>query len=346
MRVRLVSGVRALLAVASLSLALIVAPASALAVRTLGLSSGSFHFNLAAGEEATGEVTVLNSGTESLDVMVYAADQKVDGKGNITYETPNKTDLQSAILPSSWTTIKMPANSKSLGNIPYLEIKPGGRVPVTFAITVPPSVPAGDHNVVLFFESFVPPTPGNGQQSKISGRLGSRVTLRVSGDLVSKLEVRPFNVPAYVLGGEIPFDFLVRNVGNVDQRIGARVLLLDRTDNEVQRKTAINGLTVFAGTNMEATGTLVADKMPIGPFKVRVDVSPVDDKGKALGNGADTITESHEVWLIPYWVIALAGVLALLIVVGIIGRIATAAARRRLVREQQRMADNPPQMYS
>jgi hypothetical protein len=344
MRVRCVNGARALLAVASLSLALVVAPATALAVRTLGLSSGSFHFDVAAGGEASGEVTVLNSGTEPLSVMVYAADQKVDSKGNVTYQTPNKTEIQSAALPSSWTTIKMPANSKSLGNIPYLVIQPGERVPVTFSITVPASVPAGDHNVLIFFESFVPPTPATGQQSKVSGRLGTRITLRVAGDLVHKLEVRPFDVPSYVIGGEVPFDFLVRNVGNVDERVGARVLLLDRSDNEIQRKTAIDGLTVFAGTNIEASGTLVAEKMPIGPFKVRLDVSPVDDKGKALGGGADTITESHEVWLIPYWVIALAGVLALLIVVGIIGRIATTAARRRILREQQRVANAPTQM--
>jgi len=346
MRVRAASDARVLLAAAALSLAFILLPAHAYAVRTLGLSSGKFHFDLAAGQQATGEVTVVNSGTESLDVMVYAADQKVDSKGNVSYETPNKTDIQSSELPSSWTTIKMPADSKSLGNIPYVVIPAGERVPVTFSITVPPNVPAGDHNVVIFFESFAEPEPGGGTQSMVSGRLGTRITLRVAGDIVRKLEVRPFNTPAYVIGGEIPFDFLVRNSGNIDQRIGARVLLLDRGDNEVQRKTAIDGTTVYAGTNLEATGTLVAEKMPVGPFKVRLDVSPVDDKGQALDTGADTITESRDVWLIPYWVIALAGVLALLIVVGIISRIATTAVRRRAQREQQRMSNSPPQMYS
>jgi hypothetical protein len=338
MRIRAALRVRMSLAATLALCAFVLAPASAFATRTLGLSAGTFHFDVSAGQQIGGEVVVMNDGTEPLKVMVYASDQKVDGKGNITYQTPTRADLQSLALPSSWTTVKMPANSKSLGNIPYLELAPKQRVPVKFSITVPPTVPPGDHNVILFFESFVAPKPGQGAQTNVSGRLGARVTLRVAGQLVNKLEVRPFNVPPYVLGGAIPFDFMVRNVGNTDQRVGAIVRLLDRTDNEVLRRTAIDGVTVFAGTNKEATGTLIVDKMPLGPFKVRIDVSQVDDAGKAVNSGADTIVESHEVWLIPYWLIVLLAVIVVLVFVRIVWAIAAGSARRRLQREQERAA--------
>jgi hypothetical protein len=254
---------------------------------------------------------------------------KVDDKGSVTYQTPTRADLQSLSLPSSWTTVKMPSNSKALGNIPYIELKPKERIPVRFSITVPPSVPPGDHNVIIFFESFEPPKPGEGAQSNISGRLGARVTLRVAGDLVHKLEVRPFSVPQYVIGGTVPFDFVVRNLGNVDQRVGARVLLLDRNDNEIQRKTAIDGLTVFAGRNLEASGTLLAERMPFGQFKVRLDVSPVGDDGKATSGGADTITETRTVWLIPFWVLGLVAALVIVIVVRVIWVLAANATRRK-----------------
>jgi hypothetical protein len=264
--------------------------------------------------------------------MVYAADQKVDDKGNVTYLTPTRADLTSLSLPSSWTTIKMPANSKALGNIPYLEVAPGQRIPVQFSVMVPPDVAPGDHNLVIFFESFEPPKPGQGAQSSVLGRLGARVTLQVAGELVRKFEVRPFNVPTHVIGGEVPYNFLVRNTGNVNQRIGARVLLLDRNDNEVVRKTAIDGVTVFAGTNMEASGTLIADKMPIGPFKLRLDVSPVDDTGKATSGGADTISESRTVWLIPYWLVVLVAVVIVLVFVRIIWVVAARSTRARQAR--------------
>jgi hypothetical protein len=318
--------------------ALVVAPGSAFATRTLGLSAGTFRFDLAAGQQASGQVVVTNDGTEPLKVMVYAADQTVDARGGITYATPTRADLQSLTLPSSWTTIKMPANSKALGNIPYLELNPKQRVPVRFSITVPPNVPPGDHNLIVFFESFEPPKPGQGAQSSISGRLGARVTLRVAGDLVRKLEIRPYSVPQYVIGGVVSFDFLLRNVGNIDQRIGARVLLLDRNDNEIQRKTVIDGITSFAQTNIETSGTLLADKMPVGEFKVRLDVSPVGDDGKATNGGADTLTETRTVWLIPYWLLVLIGVIVLAVVVRVVWTIAARSARRTQKRIDERAA--------
>jgi hypothetical protein len=338
MRFRSLHSTRALLAAAFVVFTLFAGPSSALAVRTLGLSAGTFHFDLAAGKKAGGEVTVMNDGTEPLKVMVYASDQKVDSKGNVTYQTPNRADLQSLTLPSSWTTVKMPANSKALGNIPYLELKPKARVPVKFEIAVPPTVPPGDHNVVIFFEAFETPESGQVTQSTVAGRLGARVTLRVKGEFVRRLEVRPFNVPAYVIGGQVPFDFTVRNVGNLDQRVGARVLLLDRGSNEIQRKTVIDGVTVFADTNYEATGTLLAEKMPVGPFQVRIDVSPVDDTGKATDSGANTITQSHDVWLVPYWLIVAVIVVVVLVFVSVIWLLASAIARRRVAREQKAKA--------
>ena len=338
MRIRVAGHARALAAAALLFAALLLVPSSAFATRTLGLSAGTFRFDLAAGQQGDGQVIVMNDGSEPLKVMVYASDQSVDAKGGVTYQTPTRADLSSLALPSSWTTIKMPENSKSLGNIPYLELAPGQRVPVNFSITVPPNVAPGDHNVIIFFESFEPPKPGQGAQSNISGRLGARVTLRVAGDLVHKLEVRPFDVPQFVIGGTVPYDFVLRNLGNVDQRVGARVLLLDRNDNEIQRQTAIDGLTAFAGNNLEATGTLLAEKMPFGQFKVRLDVSPVGDDGKATNGGADTITESRDVWLIPYWVIVLAIIIVLGIVVRIIWVIAVRSAHRRQKSVEERAA--------
>ena len=340
MRTRVAGHARALAAAALLLAALVTLPSPAFATRTLGLSAGTFRFDLSAGQQGNGEVVVMNDGDEPLKVMVYASDQKVDDKGAVTYQTPTRADLTSLSLPSSWTTIKMPENSKSLGNIPYLELQPKQRIPVKFSITVPPGVAPGDHNVIIFFESFEPPKPGQGAQSNVAGRLGARVTLRVAGTLVHKLEVRPFSVPAYVIGGGVPFDFLVRNEGNVDQRIGARVLLLDRNDSEVQRTTAIDGRTSFAGTDIEASGTLIADKMPIGPFKVRLDVSPVDDTGKAINSGADTISESRTVWLIPYWLIALV-VVAIVLVFARVVWVAAARATRRTDKRLDEQAAPP-----
>ena len=327
MRRRFPAPSRTLCATAALAVALFVAPASALATKTLGLSAGIFKYAVAAGTVKSGSVIVMNSGDEPLKVMVYASDQAVDDKGGITYNTPTRADLSQLNTPATWTRITMPANSKSLGNIPYLELPPGERVPVEFTIDVPSNVPPGDHNVLIFFESFELPTTGATSQTQISGRLGARVTLRVRGTVVEKLEVRPFNVPSFVIGSEIPYEFMVRNIGNVDQRIGGRVMLLDRGDNEVMRQTAINGVTVFSGTNREATGTLVASTLPVGPFKVRIDITKVDDSGHAVNSGADTITEVRDVWLVPMWLLVTLVIIIVLVVVRVIWSIAARFTR-------------------
>jgi hypothetical protein len=327
--------VNALAVVALAMAALIAFPGWAFASRTLGLSAGTFKFEVAAGDQVSGQVIVMNDGTEALKVMVYASDQTVDPKGGVTYTAPTRADLASLNQPSAWTTIKMPANSKSLGNIPYMELAPGKRIPVRFSFLVPPNVPPGDHNVLIFFESFEPPKPGENSQSVISGRLGARVTLRVKGTLLNKLEVRPFVVPAWVIGDPVPYDFTVRNIGNTDQRVGARMLFLDRVDNEVTRQTAIDGIVVFAGTNLESTGTVSAgNKYAVGPYKLRLDVSPVDDAGKATNAGGDTITEEHTVWLIPMWLIITVIVVVVLVIALIIWAIVRSAGKRK-----RRMAD-------
>jgi hypothetical protein len=312
---------------------LLAAPGSALASSTLGLSAGTFKFNMQAGSQATGQVVVMNAGNEPLKVMVYASDQKIDGKGVISYQTPTRADLTTMLLPASWTSIKMPANSKSIGNIPYLELKPGQKVPVRFTLNVPPGVTPGDHNVIIFFESFTPPTAGQGAQSIVSGRLGARITMRIAGQLVNKQEVRPFIVPEWVLGGEVPWDFTLHNIGNVDQRVTTTMTLLDRNDSTVVQAVALDKILNYAGTGIESTGTLLADKMPIGQFKVQLQLTPVDDSGNPLNGGAQQIVETRDIWLIPYWLVIAVGVIVVLAVVRLIWVIAARSTRRQVAKQ-------------
>lgn len=317
------------LAAMAVLVAALAAPSAAYAVRTLGLSSGTFKFEVPASGELQGKVIVSNDGDEDLKVMVYASDQTVDEQGNITYIAPTRADLASLDNPSTWVRVSMPANSKSIGNIPYLEIAPGKKVPVKFSLAVPPGTTPGDHNVLVFFESFDLPKPGQTVQSVVSGRLGTRITLRVPGDLFKKLEVRPFNVPAWVIGAAVPYDFTVRNEGNVDQRIGGRALLLDRNGNEIASQNPINGRMSFAGSSMVASETLLAQGLAIGPYKVRLDVTEVDDDGKAVAGGKDTITEVKTVWLLPLWMIITVAALIVLLLVRVIWSAAVRSTRRK-----------------
>ncbi len=313
--------------------ALTIQPPVARAARSLGLSSGTFRFDVEQGSVVNGKVIVSNDGDEPLKVMVYSSDQKVDDKGNVTYVAPTRADLSSLSNPSTWIRVTMPKDSKSLGNVPYMELQPGDKVPVKFSLAVPDGIPSGDHNLLLFFESFDLPKGGQVTQSVISGRLGARITLRLKGDLVERLEVRPFTVPAIVFDGRVPYSFLVRNTGNVNLRVGARALLLDRSGNEIDSQLPIDGRIVFAKSNYEATGTAVAGSNSIGPYKLRIDVTPVGEDGQAVKAGKDTITEIRDVWLVPLWLIIALGALVLMIVVRLIWSAAARSTRAKQERE-------------
>lgn len=326
----------ALLPVAIVAALTLAFPVSAYATQTVGLSSGTFKFSVGPGETVGGEVIVSNDGDEPLKVLVYSSDQTVDDKGNITFVAPNRSDLTAMDQPSTWARVSMPSDSKSLGNIPYLELEPGQQVPVQFSYVVPPSVAPGDHNALIFFEMFELPEAGEGLQSKVSGRLGTRVTLRVKGEIVEKLEVRPFVVPSFVIGTAAPYEFTVRNFGNVDVRTGARAMLLDRNDSEVVTQTAIDGRVVFAGTNLETTGTLSTSRQPFGPMKVRIDVTPVDEDGNATNAGKDTITEVRTVWMVPMWLVIAAGVLLVLVVARLIWMLALKSVRKSQEKAEKR----------
>jgi hypothetical protein len=125
------------LALASLLFAGIAgAAAPAFAVRTLGLSSPSFDFNVAAGGIGSGDLYVINDGTEPLRVLVYFSNQKVDAKGNQTFQTPTR-DSDVLNSPASWCQVQLPKDTKSIGNVPFLDLKPKEKIPVKFTFDVP-----------------------------------------------------------------------------------------------------------------------------------------------------------------------------------------------------------------
>lgn len=315
------------LVLAALMLAVCVAiavPTQALAAKKIGLSSGTFKFELADGEGTGGTVFLTNDGDEEVNVMVYAADQQVDAKGNIDFSAPTRADITQLDRPSSWIGVKMPAESRSLGNVPYITLEPGERVPVEFTIEVPSGTAPGDHNVLLFFEMFDQTSGNTGAQTVISGRLGARMTMRVDGVVVERLTVRPFEVPLFVIGSQVPFQLLVNNEGNIDQRVTVTTTLRDRNGNDVGSSTAVDARIVFAQRGLETSGAVLAGDSPVGPLTLVAEVMPVSDDGAPLEGGRAAIFEERQVWMVPMWAVVALGILLTLV----LARVVHVASRR------------------
>lgn len=306
----------------------LVFPAPATAKRTLGLSAGTFEFNVAAGQTGSGELLVTNDGDESLKVMVYAGNQTVDAKGNTRYTVPSRDSRDFLTSPASWLRVTLPTSSKSVGNVPYLELKPGEKIPVKFSFEIPQGVAPGDHQVLLFFEMFQFPGEAKPVTSNISGRLGARIRLRVQGQIDERIEVRPFSIRDVVIGDTAPYSFVIRNNGNLDKLMSAKLTAVNGDDADVASSQAVTETTVYARSMIERTGTMQLAKLGLGRYTMRLEVSYAKE-GQGGQQIPTSIVKEHVIWLVPLWLAILVIVLAGSLLMWAAWRIALAQARRR-----------------
>ncbi len=322
----MIKRIAAALALVLLASAVWATVAAAADERVLSLSASKFGFAAEPGQNGSGEVFVINEGAQPISVRIYAADQVIAEDGSASYVAPG-VDPNPLTSPASWVTFALPEDAKSTGNIPYVDIEPGGRVPVKFTVEVPENASPGDRQAVLFFEMFSPQGQAEAPTARVSARLGARIQTRVKGEVVEKLDVRPFVMPLYIIGSEPDYTFTVRNEGNIDQRVDARLVVLDRSENERQSSQVLTDTPVYAGSALEKKGVLELQGIAIGPRRVRLVVSYVGDSGVAK-----TIEKDQTVWAVPVWlVITLAGLFAVFVLAGVWGA-SSRAARKRMQR--------------
>jgi hypothetical protein len=296
------------------------AGASAAGERTLGLSASKFGFAAEPGQKGSGEVFVINQGAEPVSVRIYAADQSVDESGSVTYVVPaiNSNQLSS---PAQWLTFELPAEARSTGNVPAIVLAAGQRLPVKFQVNIPKEALPGDRQAVLFFEMFDPKDP---KGTRVNARLGARIKTRVKGEVVEKLDVRPFTMPAFVVGSTPSYAFTLRNEGNVDEQVTARLVVLDRSENQLSSTVVVTDTPVFASTNLKKQGTLQLPGLAIGPSAVRLIVDYPGESGVAK-----TIEKNLTVWAVPMWLLVAAGVLVVVLILAAVWAAGKRAAQRK-----------------
>jgi hypothetical protein len=329
------AGILATVFVLSVIPPLLLSPGVAFAKRTIGISTPSFEFNVAPGGTGKGNLVITNDGDESFNVLVYASNQKVDAKGVITYEVPNRDTQGFANSPAMWLRLALPKTTKSFGNTPYIEMKPGDRVPVGFSFQTPSDTAAGDHPAVIFFEMFDLPKSQPGSSSKVSGRVGSRIRIRVQGDVTENVDAQPFVVRQFVVGDQVPYVFTVRNRGNVDQQITAQLAVFDSNEAEKYRATVVTESALFAGTDKEVSGVLVPENAWLGRYVVRLEVAYPRQSAVKGSTDIQRVVKERTIWVAPLWLIIIVIVIAGLGILWLMWRRALARARKDAAREKQ-----------
>lgn len=137
-----------------------------------GTGRGNFTYDVTPGAVITDAMVVVNTGTVPLPLSVYAADAFTTPSGEIDV----LIDGSPSVDAGTWVAVD-PAT---------LELAPGQRTEVSFSISVPADARPGDHaaGIVTALSS-----QDASQSLSIDRRLGTRINLRVAGDLLPGADV-------------------------------------------------------------------------------------------------------------------------------------------------------------
>ncbi|MCS5716103.1 DUF916 domain-containing protein [Herbiconiux sp. CPCC 205716] len=155
-----------------------VAPADrALPDGTTETGRANFDYAVEPGAVIDDAFEIRNDGAAPLELQVYAADAFTTREGSI--------DLLPAGTPSTdagaWISVA----------VPQVTLQPGETTAVPFRITVPADARPGDHPAGLISST---PTASDSATVQVDRRLGSRVYLRVEGDLTPSAAVSGMRV--------------------------------------------------------------------------------------------------------------------------------------------------------
>lgn len=159
-------------------------------------------------------VTLFNFGNVQMDFRVYATDAFTTSDGEFSALSGD----QEPVDVGSWVELAQER----------VTVAPGKQVTIPFTITVPPDANPGDHAGAILASSFTDDPSNPGDEVIIDRRTGTRLYLRVAGDLQPELSVTAVEADydQHVLnpfGGALSVTYRIENRGNV--RMGGKAVL-------------------------------------------------------------------------------------------------------------------------
>jgi hypothetical protein len=285
----------------------------------------NFMVDVEPGDTVTDSIRVRNYGDESLPLAIYASDALVTESGALDLLPADEQPVN----VGAWITLD-PEVARSV------EVPAQDFVDVPFMIQVPDNAESGDHTGGIV-TSFATDTTSEGEPVVLDRRLGSRVQLRVAGELAPSLQIADLAAD-YSVGlnpfqaGDLDVSYTADNVGNM--RLSAYQLVTtegvlglgaaETVPNPVPELLPDNSLNLSVETD---------DVWPLFRTTVTVRLNPVPTReGDVLDPNATATSASVTVWTVPWAQLA---VLALLVGGFFAGR---TRRRRRGRQEDERVA--------
>ncbi|WP_282948681.1 DUF916 domain-containing protein [Cellulomonas endometrii] len=294
-----------------------------------GAERPNFAYSLAPGGTLSDALVVTNRGDAPLALDVYAADGFLTADG--TLDVLEAGEESTAL--GSWVQVATPE----------VVVAPGESLEVPFTVTVPEGVQPGDYAAGVVSSLLVENAAG----VSVDRRLGSRMHVRVGGDLAPALTVSDVRVDWSagsnpVTPGTAAVTFTVTNTGNARIAPAEQVQVSGLMGLGRARAAAVEVPELIPGASVERTVT-VDGVWPLVRTTARVALG---GEVVALPAAAGTTTAAAEPapavpgvvataadWAVPWPALALVALLVLLVVWRV-------RARRRRRTAHQREVDD------
>ena len=166
----------------------------------------NFSYELDPGDELTDYFSVRNLGNSPLDLRIYATDAFTNNSGGFDLLPGN----ESPVDVGSWVTL----------DVSEVTIAPDQVEIVPFTLTVPDDALPGDHAGGVVATLTTADDDGPGNQVRVEYRVGSRIYLQVSGEIVPELQIEDLSMSQDwswnpFVGRDVQVNYTLRNTGNV-----------------------------------------------------------------------------------------------------------------------------------
>jgi hypothetical protein len=253
------------------------------------------------GTSITDTIQVWNYGAEPIQLKVYAADALITSEGSYDLRPSNEAPTDVA----AWTILS--SNT--------VTIAPSSVTAVNVSIAVPKDALPGDHPGGIVASVATPTTNADGAQVLVEKRVGTRLNVRVNGDIVPSAAIK--NVSASYSGslnpiapGSVKVNYTFVNTGNT--RLAGTVRL-ELSGIAGSKSVDLPEVPVtMPGNSLEQSFT-VTDVWPTGPITAKVIFTPKDDPGIADLQSIASASGSGSTIAIPF-----GQLLAIIVIVGLV----------------------------
>ncbi|MER7890122.1 DUF916 domain-containing protein [Micromonospora sp. NPDC094482] len=282
----------------------------------------AFTYKLNPGASVTDHVGITNHSTRPVTLALYASDAFTTLRGGYDLLPAGRQPVD----VGSW--VRLPRQTVTVPST--------SRLDVPFTLTVPTNATPGDHAGGIVASLTATTTNAQGNQVAVDHRVGSRIHLRVTGELAPALAVENLVVGHNrsvdpLRGGTVTATFDVRNTGNVrltgqpSLEVAGPFGLAGRTVDGAALPEILPGGAVRTTVRMHGVPPLVR-------LTATAAVAPQPVDGQVLDPPPATVVARASLWAPPW------PQLLLLVACGLVGW-GLVRVRRRRQRRLRRALD-------